>query len=94
MTSTKRGSGSKQQFPVPLCKGGGKVSGIEEIFTIRARRCKRCGRLLTSAKAVADGYGEQCACKMRAEKEARAPIPGQYSFPFLDIEEGEDDQST
>lgn len=28
-----------------------------EIFTIRARRCKRCGRLLTSAEAVEKGYG-------------------------------------
>lgn len=27
-----------------------------EIFTIRARRCKRCGRLLTSAEAVEKGY--------------------------------------
>ena len=32
-----------------------------EIFTIRARRCKRCGRLLTSAEAVEKGYGCQCA---------------------------------
>lgn len=34
-----------------------------EIFTIRARRCKRCGRLLTSAEAVEKGYGCQCAAK-------------------------------
>ena len=28
-----------------------------EIFTIPARRCKRCGGLLTSAEAIRDGYG-------------------------------------
>ena len=69
------------------------MSGSDEIFTVKARRCKRCGRLLTSAKAVADGYGEQCACKMRKEKEAREPIPGQYSFPFLDMEDDSDDKN-
>lgn len=28
-----------------------------EVFTIPARRCKRCGGLLTSAQAIKDGYG-------------------------------------
>lgn len=31
-----------------------------EIFTIRARRCKRCGRLLTSAEAVEKGLPVRC----------------------------------
>lgn len=54
-----------------------------EIFTIRARRCKRCGRLLTSAEAVEKGYGCQCAAKARAEKNAQKPIPGQMTIEDL-----------
>ena len=34
-----------------------------EIFTIPARRCKRCGGLLTSAEAIRDGYGSCCLRK-------------------------------
>lgn len=45
-----------------------------EIFTIRARRCKRCGRLLTSAEAVEKGYGCQCAAKAQAEEDEKKPI--------------------
>lgn len=56
----------------------------DEIFIVEARRCKRCGRLLVSKKAVEAGYGESCACKMRKEKEAREPIPGQMRLGFLD----------
>ena len=41
----------------------------EEIFTIQARRCKRCGGLLTSRKGIADGMGH--TCKMRAMQEIR-----------------------
>lgn len=52
----------------------------DEIFTIRARRCKRCGRLLTSAEAVAKGYGCQCAAKAKAEERERMPLPGQMSL--------------
>ena len=54
-----------------------------EIFTIRARRCKRCGRLLTSAEAVEKGYGCQCATKARAEENAQKPIPGQMTIEDL-----------
>lgn len=50
------------------------------IFTIKVRRCKRCGRLLTSKEAVERGYGCQCAQKAKAEKEAREPIPGQMNI--------------
>lgn len=49
----------------------------EEIFTIKARRCKRCGGLLTSKKAVKDGYGHTCKMKVRAEAEATKPDPNQ-----------------
>lgn len=54
-----------------------------EIFTIRARRCKRCGRLLTSAEAVEKGYGCQCAAKARSEENAQKPIPGQMTIEDL-----------
>lgn len=54
-----------------------------EIFTIRARRCKRCGRLLTSAEAVEKGYGCQCAAKAQAEEDEKKPIPGQMTFDDL-----------
>lgn len=58
---------------------------MDEVFTVRARLCKRCGRLLTSEQAVKDGYG--CTCKIRAyiEKYGVPQIPGQVSL--LDDEE-------
>ena len=40
-----------------------------DIFTVKARRCKRCGGILISERAVAEGYGQ--VCKMRAVEEAR-----------------------
>lgn len=51
-----------------------------EIFHVRARRCKRCGGLLTSPKAVEDGYGHTCKQKTIAEEEARKPDPDQVTF--------------
>ena len=44
----------------------------DDVFTIPARRCKLCGRLLTSDKAIQDGYGPVCrskACQEAAERE-------------------------
>lgn len=51
-----------------------------EIFTIKARKCLRCGRLLVSREAVRDGYG--CRCKMLEEKERqlKSPLAGQMSI--------------
>lgn len=58
------------------------------IFMIQARRCKRCGRLLTNKEAVEKGYGCQCAKKVQIEEQEREPIPGQWSiFDILDEEE-------
>lgn len=51
-----------------------------EVFTIPARRCKRCGRLLTSKEAVERGYGCQCLRKEREEARAKEPIPGQLNL--------------
>ena len=60
----------------------------DEVFTIQARRCKRCGRLLTSQEAVERGYGCQCAMKAKKEEEAQKPIPGQRTiFDYLEDEE-------
>ena len=58
----------------------------DEIFTIKARRCKRCGGILTSKQAVEDGYGHTCKMKAKAEEEAQKPDPDQLSL-FDDPEE-------
>lgn len=52
----------------------------EETFMLKVRRCKRCGRLLTSAEAVERGYGCRCAQKTRMEEEEKQPIPGQMNL--------------
>lgn len=61
-------------------------SDLSEVFLVKARRCKRCGGLLTSAQAVADGYGHVCKMKELGEKDARKPLPGQTTL-FGTIEE-------
>ena len=54
---------------------------------VKARRCKRCGGLLTSKQAVEDGYGHVCKMKVHAE-EAAKPDPNQMSlFPVLEEED-------
>ena len=42
-----------------------------DVFTIPARRCKRCGGLLTSKQGLRDGYGPCCLQKMRQEEAER-----------------------
>lgn len=59
-----------------------------EVFTIPARRCKRCGGLLTSEQAIKDGYGSCCLRKMRQEERAKEEAKNQYSL-FNNSEEGE-----
>ena len=56
------------------------MSEDDEIFTLRARICKRCGRILTKQESVERGYG--CQCAKREEERARemAPIPGQIDI--------------
>lgn len=52
-----------------------------EVFTIPARRCKRCGGLLTSSKGIRDGYGPCCLRKVRREQADREEeAQNQYSF--------------
>lgn len=58
------------------------------VFLIKARKCKLCGRILTSKKAVEDGYGETCKCRaLKIEKEEE-PLDGQMNvFDYLDFSE-------
>ena len=63
-----------------------------DVFTIKARRCKVCGRILTSKKAVEEGYGETCKCKAKKLEQEREPIDGQMDvFDFLNMEDKEDE---
>ena len=63
----------------------------DEVFTIQVRRCKRCGRLLTSKEAVERGYGCQCLRKEQEEARAKEPIPGQMNLLDGFGEEAQDD---
>lgn len=63
----------------------------DELFTIQVRRCKRCGRLLTSKEAVERGYGCQCLRKEQEEARAKEPIPGQMNLLDGFGEEAQDD---
>ncbi len=60
-----------------------------DVFMVKARRCKRCGGLLTSAQAVADGYGHVCKMKELGERQAKQPIPGQINL-LDEMEEGDE----
>ena len=53
---------------------------MSDIFTIKARRCKRCGRLLTSEKALKTGYGDACACSARKDEKEAEPLKGQMTM--------------
>lgn len=57
-----------------------------EIFDIPARRCKRCGGILTSEQGLRDGYGSCCLKKMK-EEEADAKMR-KIQISFFD-QEGE-----
>lgn len=52
----------------------------DEIFNIQARRCKRCGGLLTSAQAIKDGYGACCLRKMKEETQRKEAEKDQFSL--------------
>lgn len=53
---------------------------MNEVFQIPARRCKRCGGLLTSDRAIRDGYGHTCRMKERREAAEREEARNQYSL--------------
>ncbi len=52
----------------------------EEIFDIPARRCKRCGGILTSEQGLRDGYGSCCLKKMKEEEADERMRKIQYSL--------------
>lgn len=58
-----------------------------EVFTIKARRCKRCGGILTSGQAIQDGYGACCLRKMKQEEIAKKQAKNQMSL-FWGMEGG------
>ena len=51
-----------------------------EVFSIQARRCKRCGGLLTSEQAIRIGYGACCLRKMRKEEREKEESKDQITF--------------
>lgn len=59
----------------------------DSIFQISARRCKRCGGILTSVQGIRDGYGSCCLKKVQQEARAREQLENQCS---LFSEEGDD----
>lgn len=63
------------------------MSAKEEVFTIPARRCKRCGGLLTSSQGIRDGYGPCCLRKIRQEEAQREMEKMQVSFFDLEGDE-------
>ena len=52
----------------------------DEVFTIPARRCKRCGGLLTSSQGLRDGYGPCCLRKIKQEEADRKMMESQCSL--------------
>ena len=56
-----------------------------ELFTITARRCRRCGGLLTSSQGIQDGYGACCLRKMQRETREQEQLRDQTSlFDFAE----------
>lgn len=53
---------------------------MSDIFTISVRKCKRCGRLLTSEEGVKTGLGCRCAELANIEEQEKAPIDGQIEL--------------
>lgn len=51
-----------------------------DIFNIPARRCGRCGGILTSEQGLRDGYGPCCLKKMRQEEKERQEREKLVSF--------------
>ena len=48
-----------------------RMEKSNEVFKIAARRCRRCGGILTSAQGMRDGYGPCCLRKAREEEAQR-----------------------
>lgn len=63
------------------------MDALSKIFTVRARRCKRCGGLLTSREAVLEGYGHTCKRKMQEQAQRSKPHPDQMTPFYFESEE-------
>lgn len=61
----------------------------DRIFMIKARRCEVCGRILTSAQSVAEGYGSSCKQHARRKAAQEEELRDQYSL--FDLGGGEED---
>lgn len=69
-------------------------AGDDEVFQIAARRCKRCGGLLTSRAGLRDGYGPCCLRKMQQREAERRAMKNQISlFQLLGTEEESDHET-
>lgn len=60
---------------------------MSDIFRVPARRCKRCGGILTSEQGLKDGYGS--CCKKKMEEEAADARMRKIQFSLFDKKEGE-----
>ena len=56
------------------------VHQIVEHLKPLARRCKRCGGLLTSSQGLRDGYGPCCLRKIKQEEADRKMMENQCSL--------------
>lgn len=65
------------------------VDKSDEVFTIQARRCKRCGGLLTSSQGIRDGYGPCCLRKIQQEEAQRKMLENQCSLFDQEVKGGE-----
>lgn len=61
----------------------------DAFFMIKARRCEVCGRILTSAQSVAEGYGS--SCKQHARRKAAQEEELRDQVSLFDLGEGGED---
>lgn len=61
----------------------------DRIFMIKARRCEVCGRILTSAQSVAEGYGS--SCKQHARRKAAQEEELRDQCSLFDLGDREED---
>lgn len=59
-----------------------------KVFQIAARRCRRCGGILTSAQGLRDGYGPCCLRKAREEEAQRREEEKLVSLFDIAVEDG------
>ena len=62
----------------------------DEIFQIKARKCRRCGGILTRKEGLRDGYGPCCLRKMQEEEAEKEQLKDQISL----FQEEESDHET